>query len=401
MNIKKIDVFVSGGGIAGMVAAIAFERIGCSVVCADPDSPPTSKEAAGADLRTTAFLQPSKQFLEDLSLWDRLVDHAMPLEVMRIADAGGAENPPTIRMIKEFKSSDISDEPFGWNVPNWLTRKELLAAINLKPNATFLAGVKTERIFTRDKEAQIFLSNGQNLVANLIVGADGRNSQVRKDARINVFTKSFGQKAIAFSVTHLKPHYNVSTEIHRSGGPFTFVPLPCHKGTPSSAVVWMENSIEAKRLMTLGAAEFEKEITSRSCSVLGQLKLATKRSIWPIISQYAERLNSKRVALLAEAAHVVPPIGAQGLNMSFKDIKTLTDLAAKAHDVGAFEVLKSYHNARITDIRFRVNGISFLNQTSLAKSQMVRDIRSYGIDMCHTYTPIRKSLMKLGLGAGV
>ncbi len=398
MDIDKVDVFISGGGISGMVAAIAFEQLGCSVVCADPAPPAQSRETASADLRTTAFLQPSKEFLESLSLWDRLEDHAMPLEVMRIADAGGPENPPKIRVTKDFKSSDISDRPFGWNVPNWLTRRELLAAIELKPNANFLSGVRTERVLTRDKEARVFLSNGQTLAATLVIGADGRNSLVRKDAKINVRTKSFGQKAISFAVTHPNPHYNVSTEIHRKGGPFTLVPLPHHQGNPSSAVIWMENSEEAVRLMTLGTAEFEEEMTSRSCSVLGQLKLATKRSIWPMIAQYAKRLNSKRIALVAEAAHVVPPIGAQGLNMSLKDIKTLMDLAEKTHDVGAFDILERYHKMRINDIRLRMNGINLLNQASLSSNQMIRDIRSYGINMFHSSIPIRKGLMKLGLG---
>lgn len=401
MTIEKVDVFVSGGGIAGMVATIAFEQLGYSVICADPEPPAQTREAASADLRTTAFLQPSKKFLENLSLWHRLAEHAMPLEVMRIADAGSSENPLKIRVKKDFKSSDISDQPFGWNVPNWLTHKELLAAINLKPNATFLAGVKTERIFTRDKEAKIILSNGQNFVASLVVGADGRNSRVRQDAKINVRKKSFGQKALAFAVTHPNPHYNVSTEIHHSGGPFTLVPLPNYQGIPSSAVVWMESSIEAIRLLELKKTEFEKEMTARSCCVLGQLKLATKRSIWPIVSQYAKRLNSQRVALVAEAAHVVPPIGAQGLNMSLKDIKILVDLAEKAYDIGAFDVLEQYHKARIRDIRLRVSGISLLNQTSLAKNQMLRDMRSYGINFVHSSKPIRKSLMRLGLGIRV
>ena len=117
-----------------------------------------------------------------------------------------------------------------------------------------------------------------------------------------------------------------------------------------------------------------------------------------MIAQYAKRLNSKRIALVAEAAHVVPPIGAQGLNMSLKDIKTLMDLAEKTHDVGAFDILERYHKMRINDIRLRVNGINLLNQASLSSNQMIRDIRSYGINMFHSSIPIRKGLMKLGLG---
>ena len=96
MSFQITDVFVSGGGIAGMVAALAFERAGFSVICADPVPPVTTQQDNGADLRTTAFLQPSKTFLQSIGIWNHLAEHAMPLEVMRIVDAGGAIEPPAL-----------------------------------------------------------------------------------------------------------------------------------------------------------------------------------------------------------------------------------------------------------------------------------------------------------------
>ena len=137
-----------------------------------------------------------------------------------------------------------------------------------------------------------------------------------KKAGISVKTHNFGQKALAFAVTHSIPHKNISTEIHLSGGPFTLVPLRDHDGKPSSAVVWMDKSEEAAKLMNMKDKEFEEEMTQRSCNVLGPLKLASKKSSWPIISQIADRIYSQRLALIGETAHVVPPIGAQGLNLS-------------------------------------------------------------------------------------
>ena len=81
-------------------------------------------------------------------------------------------------------------------------------------------------------------------------------------------------------------------------------------------------------------------MTVRSCNILGPLKLASKRSLWPIISQVADRLYSKRLALIGETAHVVPPIGAQGLNMSIADIKFLSDLDQKYPDqLGSIDTL--------------------------------------------------------------
>jgi len=139
----------------------------------------------------------------------------------------------------------------------------------------------------------------------------------------------------------------------------------------------------------------------RSCHLFGPLTLASRRTIWPIISQQAERLNGVRLALIAEAAHVVPPIGAQGLNMSLADTRTLLDLAtARPEGLGDAAMLEAYHKARIRDISMRVTGIDLLNRTSQAKLPLIRDARAFGLKALHDITPVRKTLMQLGLGTG-
>ena len=392
------DIVVSGGGIAGLTAAAAFGAEGYSVLCLDPAPPVTDREAEGADLRTTAFLQPAQGFLAEIGLWERLADHAMPLQVMRIVDAGGEV--PEARVTKAFNASDISDLPFGWNLPNWLLRREFVAHLESLPTVTFRAGIGTTSLFTREAEARVGLSDGSKVRCKLVIAADGRNSPMRKAAGIDVTTTRFGQKALAFAVTHPIPHDNVSTEIHRTGGPFTFVPLPDLDGRPSSAIVWMEEGPKAEALMQLDTEAFEEAMTTRSCSLFGPLKLASRRTIWPIISQEAKRLNGERLALVAEAAHVVPPIGAQGLNMSLKDLSVLRDLARQAGgDIGNRKMLDTYHQKRIADIRARVAGITLLNKTSMLSAQPLRDLRARGLDALYTLKPVRKTVMQLGLGA--
>jgi 2-octaprenyl-6-methoxyphenol hydroxylase len=215
-----------------------------------------------------------------------------------------------------------------------------------------------------------------------------------------VKTTRYGQKALAFAVTHPIPHDNVSTEIHRSGGPFTLVPLPDHDGRPSSAIVWMEEGPEVARLAALPVPEFEAAMNARSCHLFGPLTLASRRTVWPIISQVAARMTSERVALVAEAAHVVPPIGAQGLNMSLGDMRVLLELAeANPERLGDRQMLDTYHRRRHLEVQARVTGIDLLNRASMLSAQSLRDARAQALSAIYSLAPVRKTLMQMGLGA--
>lgn len=391
------DILISGGGVAGLSAAAAFGSRGFSVICADPTPPVTNMDAEGADLRTTAFLHPSIPVLQAAGLWQRLEPFAAPLQIMRIVDAGGPTPEP--RVIKDFDAADISDQPFGWNLPNWLLRREMVARLAELPNVTFLPGIATTKLLTREAEALVTLSDGRKVSARLVIAADGRRSTMREALGIAIKTIRYGQKALAFAVRHSLPHNNVSTEIHRSGGPFTLVPLPDRDGQPCSAVVWMETGPEVQRLAALPVAEFEAAMNLRSCQLLGPLTLISRRSVWPIISQIAERMAGERVALIAEAAHVVPPIGAQGLNMSLADLTALLDLAqADPAGLGSAQMLDAYHRRRHLDVKARVAGIDALNRASMIDGQMLRDLRAGALNALYSIAPVRKTLMKAGIG---
>jgi len=244
------------------------------------------------------------------------------------------------------------------------------------------------------------LSNQSQVECKLVLAADGRNSPTRDMLGIMAKTWRFGQKAIVFSVSHPLPHENVSTEIHRSGGPFTVVPLHDQDGVHYSAVVWMEKGPDAAALMAMDEATFIGTANARSCGILGELKLESRRMAWPIISRLAEKLYGPRTALIAEAAHVIPPIGAQGLNMSLTDIQCLLDLSLEnPNDMGNPQMLAAYQKARFGDIKMRVNGVNMLNRAAMTNSDTLKALRLKGLQTLHGFAPVRKSLMRKGLGS--
>ncbi len=392
----ETDIFIAGGGIAGLSAALAFRRAGFRVVLAAPFPPVTEERGDGSDLRSTAFLQPAKQLYEEIGLWPSLASDAVPLEGLRIIDSAGW--PPEVRQTREFRGSDLGLDCFGWNLINWRVSAALMEVLTGEPGVDLRFDTRFVSMVARDSGVLVRLSSGDSVAAKLVIGADGRDSAVRAAAGIGVETTRYGQKALAFTVTHPVPHQNVSTEIYNAGGPFTMVPLPDVGGRPASAIVWMNPGAKALDLAGMETAAFDAEMTLRSCHHLGPLALASERRIWPIVSQRAERLTAERTAILAEAAHVVPPIGAQGLNTSLNDVIALRDLAVQdpAH-LGNPDMLSKYARARMPDIRARVAAIDLFNRVTRSGEPVLQALRLAGLRAVYDIRPLRQAVMRAGM----
>lgn len=398
MGETDVDIFISGGGIAGLAAAAAFGHAGFSVLLADPAPPPETADTDASDLRSTAFLQPARALFQEIGLWDVLAPHAVALNALRIVDTRGW--PPEIVETRTFEPGDLGADTFGWNLPNWLTRREVLRFAGRQPGVRIALGCGFRSMLTRTGEAIVTLSDGARLRARLVIGADGRDSAVREAAGIAARTIRYGQKALAFSVTHPLPHGNVSTEIYNRGGAFTTVPLPDHDGTPASAIVWMNPGPRAQALAALPSGELSAEMTARSCNLLGPMTPAGPIRVWPVITRTADRLTAERTALVAEAAHVLPPIGAQGLNTSLHDVAALYDLARAApDDLGTPRQLGRYARSRERDIALRARAIDLFNRICQSGEAPVQAMRRAGLRATHDIPALRRAVMRAGLGA--
>lgn len=393
----ETDILIAGGGIAGMSAAARFAADGHRIMIVDP-APADIGE--GTDLRTTAFLQPGIDTLKKAGVWDAIKPTGAELRVMRIVDAGGTEMTP--RETADFDGAETTQGFFGWNVSNKAARVSLMAKLETLPNVDFRFSTTVTGFTGTARYGEATLSGGETVRAKLVVAADGRNSSLREFAGIKHRRWAYDQSALVFVVTHDKPHDNISTEIHRTGGPLTLVPMPDLNGKPCSSVVWMTPAERAQQLYSMDDATLSAEITRDTMSMFGPLTVASPRAVWPMISQVPSRLISARLALVAEAAHVVPPIGAQGLNMSLHDIETLADLMAKAklrgEDIGATTLLKSYERKQLPKTLARVGGIDLLNRASMFEPRTLRDLRYAGLTAINRIGPLRKLAIKVGVG---
>ena len=383
---EHIPILIAGGGPAGLAAAAALAAEGNRVLLCDP-APEAARTAR--DRRTTAILQPGRALLERAGVWARLDERPVALDEMRVVDLRASR-------AARFRAREISERPFGWNVRNGALRRALESRVEALGVAWRAAGVAA--LVNRSGEALVTLSDGLRLRADLVIGADGKESRVRAAAGIGARTARPGQRALSFTVAHGAPHANVSTELYDAGGPLVLVPLPDEPDAVPphrSAVVWMTAAPEAERLAALDPDALSEAATARSGGVLGPLRALDAPAIWPVEFRLADRFAAGRVALMAEAAHALPPIGAQGLNMSLADAAALRDLCAGGP---ATADLAAYDRARRPDAAARLAAVAALNGAAIGAGPL-GGLRGAGIGLLAAAPPLRRGLMRLGLGA--
>ena len=382
----KPSAVVVGGGPAGLTAAITLAGAGLATVL-------VGKRPARPDNRTTALFAGSVTALETLGVWPLCVAQAAPMRVMRIVDdTGRLWRAPEVK----FSADEIGLDAFGYNIENF----HLVAALEQRAGALESLRViddEVRSVTPGDDAVTLTLASGNTLKAPLVIAADGRHSLCRAAAGIAVDERGYKQAALTVCLKHTRPHHDTSTEFHTPSGPFTLVPLPGLR----SSVVWVLDPAQADAIKALDAAALAEEVERASHSILGKITVEPGRGLFPLSVATAKRFGAQRIALVGEAAHLIPPIGAQGLNLGLRDAASIGELAVAAErdggDIGGDAVLAAYEKMRRADVASRTLAIDLLNRTLLTDFLPVQGMRGLGLYMIDRIGPLRRAVMREGV----
>lgn len=386
----ETDIIVAGTGPAGLVTALSLAQAGFSIVLVGP---PLSPSTGPGDRRTTALMKPSLNFLDQLGLLDALRPQAAPLRAMCITDA-------TSRLLRSptviFHAAEIGEDMFGMNIPN--THLNTVLAQTVKDTAAIrILPSLVSRWTPGPDQITAELESGEVVTARLAAAADGRRSPAREAAGISVKFWEAGQSALVANLTHTRPHNDMSTEFHTPDGPFTQVPLPGLR----SSLVWVNRRHRADELAALSEPDLSRLIEERMQSMLGRIEIEPGRQVFPLASALPQRFADKRVALVGEAAHIFPPIGAQGLNLGIRDAEDLTRVALRhISDPGSKSALGAYDRARRPDILARSSAVDMLNRSLLSDFLPAQAARAAGLSLLRVAPPLRAFFMREGLRTG-
>lgn len=382
------EVIVVGGGPAGLVAANLLGAGGVETALIAPPAP--------ADNRTTALMQGSLRVLEGLGLWPALAEHTGMLRRLRIIDgSNGLVRAPEAL----FEAEDVGLSAFGHNIEN----SRLVSA--LRDAAGACAAIRMFDAPTREirpdaSRVQASLMDGGEVSAQLLIGADGRMSMSRSAAGIEARSRRYPQAAMTLNIRHTRSHEDTSTEFHSRGGPFTLVPLPGDR----SSVVLVSTPAEIERLKGLDTAALGRELERRSHGLLGRIEPDSTPASRPLGSLVATSFAARRIALVGEAAHVLPPIGAQGLNLGIRDAAAIADLVVAAHGAGSGPgsdvLLQRYNTLRQRDVGPRAVAVDLLNRSLLTSLLPVQAGRAAGLWAIARIPAIRRAMIRQGLALG-
>ncbi len=337
-KIHRCDVAIAGGGPVGLTLALALARRGYETVVADAGSPPG--KGGSRDTRAYFIAYGVWRIFKALGLEEALLAGAEPVMQVEAEGRIGGIN---------FIAEDCAEPVLGYMVEARQLASVLHAAVEREQTITLLSGAAIEAV-TFDDPCAVLKLAGDEVNAPLVVGCDGARSIVRRAAGLRFEGHDYDATAISTTVKLSQPHNGAARQVFLPNGPMAVLPLR----DDHANLIWTEKAAVAKALLALDERGFELELAKKAGDFVPGARLAGARHSFPIGLYVAERFDAKRMALAGDSAHVIHPLGGQGLNLGLKDVAALVDVIAGAGkaglDIGAASALEPYTRWRRTDV---------------------------------------------------
>ena len=398
---QRYDVVIVGGGMTGLTAAALLSHGSCAdalrITVVDAAARPRFDPAADVALRVSAIAAGSADLFDSIGAWDRILGtRACPYEHMRVWD--GADDPDAPSTLR-FDADEFAIRQLGFIVENLLIQDSILRVLD-RTDVSLRFDAPIQAIDGNGQSYRLWLEDGRELEADLLVGADGARSFVRESAGIAVMRRPYAQTAF---VTHLQPqqpHGATARQRFLEDGPLGMLPLADGR----ISVVWSTTPEIARQAMNADEAELGALLTEASDEVLGELTAAGPRGTFPLCAQHARNYVLPRLALIGDAAHAVHPLAGQGANLGLADASALStvieEAIRKGEHPGDRPVLRRYERARKGANATMLHLMTGLNQLFAATSPTLGELRRAGMRLFNVSGPLRERAVRVALGAG-
>ncbi len=400
-NIQTYDVICVGAGLVGRLLTVGLAQQGLSVLCVDQfkfDAVQKAKQ----DGRTTSISWGSKLIFEQLGLWQRITEHAQPIQNIKVFELGSPH-------VLTYDAQDLGNHPMGYIVENEfifraLFCEEALANIPKTACLDYIAPAQVIDILKTESSVKVHLDNGITATAPLLIAADGRHSKIRKLTRAGITSKDYKQNALVVHIAHEKPHNDTAFEIFKPEGPLAVLPLLNVISEHAlfenrSGLVWCESDSFDFSALT------DDEITQQFLKLfpyLGNIQIVSKRWVYPLSYMKVSSMVEGRIVLCGDAGHVMHPIAGQGVNLGWRDaawlIEQLGQTKRLGGDIGAPHLLATYERHRKTDRLGLLYATDSINQFYKMQALPLRFARNTAFAVLNHIKPLKRFFMRRAMG---
>jgi ubiquinone biosynthesis UbiH/UbiF/VisC/COQ6 family hydroxylase len=384
------DVVIVGAGLVGASLAASLRGTGLRVVVVEP-SAPREIESEAWDSRVYAVSPGSVAFLEACGAWQRLdATRVQSVLDMHVWGDDGASR-------LDFSSLEVGCSALASIVEASRLQEALWHTLAADGEIALRCPASSASISWLDDRAEIVLQGGERLLTRLVVGADGAESWVRKQARIAVANYAYGQLGVVANFACAKPHGGVARQWFRRDGVLALLPLPGNR----LSMVWSIWEAPARALTALPGAALSARVREASHDAVGELTLITPAAAFPLRRSKVERLIAPRVALIGDAAHVVHPLAGQGVNLGFRDARELAAVLrdrGATLDCGALPLLRRFERARTEDILSMMLTTDALQKLFNTELPPLAAVRNWGLRLTGRLGPVRALLTRHAVG---
>ena len=394
---RQYDVIVVGAGMVGAALACLLARSDTSLSIALLEARATAPfDPEQFDPRVAALTEKSRTLLDCCGAWDSIAaQRVSAYGAMQVWDAEGTGE-------IHFDCQDVQQPNLGHIVENSLVVESLLAKVDKLNNIDFICPVSVAQYSQSESQVSVDLSTGEQLLAPLLVAADGGNSSIRERFKFATREWDYGHSAIVTTVQTESVHQQTAWQRFMPTGPLALLPLDKQGDHHYCSLVWSQESDEAERLMALDDEAFCIELSRASEHCVGKILSVDKRHAIPLRQRHAKDYVVERVALLGDAAHTIHPLAGQGVNLGFADVKALVDTlcaeAKRGNDLGSLMCLNKYQRLRKPENLATMAAMEGFKRLFAADNVAVRLLRNMGLGKVNKIKPLKNEIIKQVMG---
>lgn len=382
------DVLIVGGGLVGASLAAALKPSGLTVALVEAQ--PITANEQGWDSRIYAISPGSAAFLTECGAWQRLdLSRVQPIDQMRVFGDEGAE--------LNFSAFQLGTPELAFILENRHLHKSLWQGLQQQENLTLFHPARCANLVWHEEAAHLTLEDGRNVQAKLVVGADGGDSWVRRQADMDSTASPYQQHGIVANFSTEIPHRSVAFQWFQTDNILALLPLPQQKQV---SMVWSVSSEKSDALLHLPHEELCAQIAVLSQHTLGAMQLLTPPGSFPLRLLKLAQIIKPRLALIGDAAHNVHPLAGQGVNLGFRDARQLAQILMQRGaqpDCGHLQLLRRYQRSRQEDILSMQMTTDMLKKLFNNSNPLLRSARNFGLATTNLIAPLKKLLARHAL----